>query len=259
MEIITCCGNHDNLPNVKTWFQTSTKIVNTAILVYDGIQCRPEDEKFCQWFEIAKSGPVASMQAGYEQLYHDTEIVGFIHDDLIIHERGWDERVLAEFADPSVHVVGFGGATGLGTDDIYKTPYELRQLIRVNYCSNVRDAENHGFRYTGSMDAAVLDGFSLFVRKSLLDAVGGWPTEHLVFHMYDAWLACVAARMGVRTRMVGVDCHHLGGRTSTKAGYNDWLKEKYGKTDVDIHREAHEWIYKEFRDVLPIRVTQRVR
>src|SRR5262245_36136489 len=105
----------------------------------------------------------------YNWLYENTkaEILAYIHDDVVCHEERWDERVLEEFEDPSVGVVGFGGALWHGTDELYKRPYELTQLRRIDYLSNVDDAETHGERFDGARDVAVLDGFALIVRRKL--------------------------------------------------------------------------------------------
>ena len=54
-------------------------------------------------------GVLASMQEGYEKA--GQPIIAFIHDDVEVNEEDWDTRVEAEFADPSVGVVGFGGGT----------------------------------------------------------------------------------------------------------------------------------------------------
>ncbi len=268
MDLIVCTSDFVNVEtNVVTW-RTTASTERFVVIVGDGVDSRP-DVPICDSIPLHPSlrtaitfpgksrlGPVGAMQAGYRISDADADILAFIHDDVIIHEQDWDVRVLREFEDPTVGVVGFGGATGLGTPGIYQIPYRLQQLARIAYASNVDDAEAHGRRFDGVRDVAVLDGFSLIVRRELLDKAGGWPTDKLIFHMYDAWLCLTAARLGYRIRLVGVKCKHLGGRTSTQAPYNEWLLEKHGKTDNDVHREAHEWIYEEFRDVLPLRATE---
>jgi len=197
-------------------------------------------------------GPVKTYQHAVET--YDGELLGFIHDDVIIRERGWDEKVVKLFDNPRVGVVGFGGAVGHGTTDIYKRPYQKTQLQRIGYCSNVDDAEVHGAKFTGEKEVAVLDGFALFTRRELLDKAGGWPTDRLVFHCYDYWLCCVCHRLGYQVWMTGVQCYHMGGQTSTKQPYNTWLRDTLGKTDDDVHSESHVFIYNEFSDVLPWRV-----
>lgn len=238
-----------------------TVCCDDMIVIADGMQgwgsWRLRDDEPCtKQFSIKgtgeKVGPVGCLQVAYES--SNADILALIHDDVVIHEPGWDARVLREFSDPTIGVVGFGGATGLADDDIYRTPYRLQQLARHGYASNVDDAEVHGERFAGEKDVAVLDGFCLIVRRELLDKMGGWPTQHLKFHMYDAALACYAKRFGYRTRLVGVRCHHHGGQTSCRTEYHEWLKREFNTTDAEVHRVAHEWIASEFRDVLPIRV-----
>ncbi len=196
-------------------------------------------------------GVLASMQEGYEKAGQD--IIALLHDDVDITEENWDTRVEAEFADPSVGVVGFGGALHHGDPDIYKVPYYLQQLGRSYYRSNTTDAESHGERFTGSCDVATLDGFALIVRKELLDKAGGFPVDRMTFHSYDYWVCCMAHRLGYRVRVVGVKCHHSGGKTSTTPAYQEWIKKTHGKTDVQVHEESHRYIYDEFFDVLPWR------
>jgi hypothetical protein len=53
--------------------------------------------------------------------------------------------------------------------------------------------------------------------------------------------------------MAGVSCTHHGGGTSTKPSYAQakWLQG--GSLESD-HQKPHEWLYREFSDVLPIEV-----
>lgn len=192
--------------------------------------------------------------ASYEAMYRETEcpLLMYAHDDLECLEGSWDLRVLEEFQDPTVGLVGFGGAKRHGTPDLYKRPYKLTNLARFDYYSNQKDAETHGTRFDGAMDVAVLDGFCLIVRREVLDKAGGWPVDSPIkFHSYDYWACCMARRHGFRIRMVGVACHHLGGRTSTRPEYEEWLMREFGKTDQQVHEESHRYIWDEFRDVLP--------
>ena len=181
-------------------------------------------------------------------LYKDTartkeEFIAFIHDDVIITERDWDLRVLAEFNDPKVGLVGFGGATAHGTDDLYTTPYRLQNLARMGFASNLVDAEAHGERFQGSREVVVLDGFFMAARREMLDKFF-WPVDKIFFHCYDYFFCCMARRLGYKIRMVGVACQHLGGATSVGMGV-----ERQGD-----HERSHRYIWEEFRDVLPARV-----
>ena len=192
------------------------------------------------------SGRQGMMEA-YQRAYKDSvdfDVLGYIHDDVLIGEENWHERVLKEFEDENVGVVGFGGAVVHGSANIYKVPYNLQQLGRSGYLSNVDDAEVHGQRFNGACDVAVLDGFALFIRRELLDKTEGWPLgTPLGYSLYDYWLCCMAHRHGYRIRLAGVRCHHLGGMTS--------VGMKVIETDGMAHVVAHRYVYDTFRDVLP--------
>lgn len=206
--------------------------------------------------------PMAKLRAGYESARTDSkcEFLGYVHSDVDILEDKWLDRTLREFDDQRVGVVGWGGAVQLGHEDIYKVPYRLEQLARFGYRSNVVDAEAHGVREPNSCDVATLDGFALFMRREVLDQLGGWPkVGDLPFHNYDNWLCAKAHELGWRVRMVGVFCQHHGGGTSVKVeegeeSWSEWAKRVLGKTDEEIHRDSHVWLYEELRGVLPIKV-----
>lgn len=186
----------------------------------------------------------------YEKMYRESteDVLVYAHDDVVMREEGWDERVLREFDDPTIGLVGFGGALEHGHRDLYKVPYKLQHLGRSSYLSNVDDAEVHGERFTGARDCAVLDGFVLAIRRDLLVRAGGWraicgPVD---FFGYDYSASAMAHRLGYRVRVVGVRCHHLGGQTSVKVKDNPI-------TGQQAYDDSHAWFYNEFRDVMPFR------
>lgn len=196
-------------------------------------------------------GLVPAMQRMYEELCG--EIICYVHDDVSVYDDQWHERVEREFDDPEVTVVGFGGATGIGVDDIYKTRYEITQLQRIGYASNQRDWAVHGTHETGAKDVAVVDGFFMAVRMSFLKEIGGWKWFPHRFHCYDTALCLMAHRKGYKVRMVGVDCTHHGASYSASPEYKKWCLEN-GTTMEREHEEPHRWMYEFFRDELPLRV-----
>jgi cellulose synthase/poly-beta-1,6-N-acetylglucosamine synthase-like glycosyltransferase len=195
-----------------------------------------------------KAGMLPAYQYGYK-LAEDFDVLAYLHDDTIINDPKWYNRVLKEFEDPKVGLVGFGGALGHGTSGLYKIPYAYQQLARTCFMSNMVDAENHGVRFEGSHDVAVLDGFALIVRREVLEKAGGWPLNTPIGYVcYDYWLSCMTRRLGYRIRLVGIPCQHLGGQTFVKLGMG--RDEKHWKQYIDSHR----YIYDEFKDVLPYEV-----
>lgn len=184
-----------------------------------------------------------------------SDIIMYAHDDLIIHDPDWLERVLAPFENENTLAVGLGGADRLGLNCLYKVPYDIRNMARGGYNSNQDDAEVHGGRVSGSRRVAVLDAFFMAVRRHPLLAFGGWPVKHLTHHCLDLWLACEGANNGWDTYMVGVSCLHKGGGTSIKTDYSEakWLQG--GTVDLD-HQMPHRWLYEMYRLALPIEVQQ---
>lgn len=192
-------------------------------------------------------------QAMWETSKPEHEYLAYIHDDVTIHEQSWQTRVETEFADPRVAIVGLGGANGLGVDDIYKTPYQLQQLQRIDYYSNQSDWEIHGKHETGSRQVATVDGFCMVIRTAFLNEIGGWTWMKTNFHNYDNAMCLMAARRGWKVRIVGVECTHHGGGTSTSAEYMEWCRKNFTTPERE-HEAPHEWLYSEFRDMLPLRI-----
>lgn len=181
---------------------------------------------------------------GFDAIYRGTTepIIAMIHDDVMIYEQGWDQRVLGQFDDPSVGLVGFGGALGHGSWNLYQVPYVLANLARQQFMSNMRSADKHGKRFAGEHDVSVLDGFALFVRRSVLDKWGGWPLDKKVgYWMYSENLCCEVRRQGLRIRLVGVDCEHLGGKSG-------------GSPLPYSYEDEHAYFYERNRDMMPARV-----
>lgn len=194
--------------------------------------------------EDGSDGPLMAWQRGLERA-KGYDVVAVLHDDLIIHDKDWVDRVLHEFEDPQVGLAGFGGSKVWGVREIYRTKYEINQLSRGLYLSNMTDAETHGVRYDGPpIGVAVLDGFALIMRREFMDKAGGWPVGKIEFHGYDFFWCGMAHRLGYKIRLVPISCTHIGGQTSVVQKMDDGTN----------HAKGHEWIANEFRDVLPVSV-----
>lgn len=191
------------------------------------------------------------------QIYNDyaqssrLDILVLAHSDLTILEENWKERVLQEFQDPQVVLVGLGGALGLGSPDLYKVPYKIQDLARRGYVSNQTDWQTHGGLETQARDVAVVEAFFMGLRREWFQAQGGFPLEHLTHHCLDLYLACLAKRDGKKVRMVGVECTHWGGGMSVTPAYKNarWL---LGGSRESDHQIPHRWLYDEFADCLPL-------
>lgn len=232
------------------------------------------EDNCASWGDVPKIAVIGirpltkAYQKGYEEalrMYPDCDILGFVHDDVTVYDPAWRERVLTEFDDPGVGLVGFGGSTGHGVPWIYQSPYAWEQVGRTGtFMSNMINAELHGSRIMGSREASVLDGFAMFVRRSVLDnadwnegsrgysvalgtevavPTGGWPQDTpIAYWAYDYWLSCETRRQGMRVRVVGVYCEH-----TCPPEYRSYV------VDEDC-QAAHKWLYENYRDTFPAEV-----
>lgn len=248
MCIVTAHAGSTSLAKaVNSWRGTSLFVGNPDIPDVSGLFEDPET-----YIVNGSNGMLPAYQRGFKHAVRSgADVIAFLHDDTIINDPNWTERVLKEFENPKVGLVGFGGATGHGQPGLYRDPYDYKQLARSNFLSNMVDAENHGKRFTGSCDVAVLDGFALIVRRDVLEKSGGWPLETPIgYACYDYWLSCMTRRLGYMIRVVGVPCQHLGGQTFVKLGIGK--DPKHWQQYIDSHR----YIYEEFPDALPYEVPQ---
>lgn len=202
-------------------------------------------------------GPVQAFLVGIEEAAAaGAEVVACLHDDLEILVRGWDEEIEELFVrNRHALLCGFGGAKGLGALDIYKTPYRLEQLARVDFISNMKDAEAHGRRSQLPQEVACLDGFSLIGRaKFMLKAFQKFDKLGVIHHGFDSWLGAEAWRVGGTCWYLPVACHHAGGATAVgDPRFAQWAAE-HADGESAIRNHSHRMMYADLRGVLPLRI-----
>lgn len=180
---------------------------------------------------------------------YDANYIFYTHNDVMIYEKGWETKIKRIIeAENSNHpnkigVAGFYGAKGIGTPDIYRSPYQMQQMIRVENVSNCNRMDAvHGYRNIRigeTEDVAVMDGFSLIVNVELLDRIGGFDRTYPPHHMYDNDICLESLDKGYRNIVMAMDAQHLGGRTDVG---EDWTKNM-GMTKQEVHTAAHPVFY----------------
>ncbi len=254
MNLAVCCpstGLHEEA--VQSWVNRAHRPWVGAEPRFDH-QCREEEKpnvRTVEWdsFSITVDDTIEGIGAGYlhkvEKFYREStaDVLAYLHSDLFIHSHGWDEMVLREFETcevcgrpefehaalyPNIEaricdnftnrvaIVSFCGARRHGHPDIYKAPYDYRQLARFEFISNLVDAEKHGQRVLKPQDVAVVDSFSLIVRRSFLDLIRGWPINHEC-HIYDdLWEPCRCC--GYHCRVCNQRWYRAGIKPGTEIG-----------------------------------------
>lgn len=216
-------------------------------------ELRPGDEIILRKLD----GVIPAFLAGVESARQDeeAEILACFHDDLEILEEGWDERIKKLFASrPNALLAGFGGGTGLGSVDIYDTPYSPFQLARQDFVSNMRGGEAHGRIGKEEERVACLDGFSQVGRKQFVYECYASANElGIVHHAYDSLFGGWCRKAGGEAWMIPVECNHAGGVTAVANEDYQRFAAGYGG-DGKIWEESHRIMYEEMRGILPFSV-----
>lgn len=163
------------------------------------------------------------------------------HNDVTMYEKGWDTKLIQILEDANktqeVGVAGFFGAKGMGSNDLYKTPYHFTQLGRYHcVCGCERVPKGHGHRpIRGNKlweKVAVLDGLCLIFSRKFLDDNNGFDQNLPIFHNYDHHPCLQAINLGYQVIVMNLDFDHVSGMTNN---LEKW-EEGTGKTQLEIHR-----------------------
>lgn len=189
-------------------------------------------------------GVMPAQNQAWQVLKDITDYIMYIHTDTLIHEKGWDDKLIRTLESlPNCGVAGFYGAKGIGTHALYRSPYHISQLIRVENVSNCNrmDASIHGFRpIRGEVEkVAVMDGFSLIVKTELLNKLGGFDRSTGPHHCYDNMICLDSLNQGYDNYVISMDAEHLGGRTDVG---EDWNKP-FNREKHQIHADSHIPLY----------------
>ncbi|HXH82425.1 MAG TPA: glycosyltransferase, partial [Candidatus Tectomicrobia bacterium] len=131
----------------------------------------------------------------------------FLHNDTLARDAGW----LARLRD----AVGDGRDVGLAG------LYGARRVRRDGrYAGRTIVSTLEGDRPPAApvVEVAAVDGVCLFLRRDLLEAVGGFDEGYGFFHGYDRDLSFAVRARGRRCVIVRAPFVHLGGGTRTQPG-----------------------------------------
>lgn len=185
----------------------------------------------------------------YNQIYQacKSDWIGYFHSDIIIHEPGWDERIINKVNELEklgipIGIVGFMGSRG--ADEIG---------ARIGFASNLRGvAELHGKRMEDWMPAVMLDGAALIIRKELLSKLGGFDSALKVHHLYDYMISMDSISAGFNNIVVGIDFTHTGGITACRGDAQTYFK-KAVNDDFELLKH-YEKLKEKNKDITPEQV-----
>lgn len=177
---------------------------------------------------------------GMQQIYNKAsgDIIAIIHNDVLIYEQGWNNRVMDLFdKDPKLGMVAFFGSGGCMVNG-------GRLQVRDDGgsgagMSNLLEAELHGLRIDKPHAIAIPDGLAMIFRKEMLDKGKGFDLRYKYHHLYDRDIGLESLRRGYRNMVIDVPCHHWSGITCNRASYQNWINKQL-KVDSGGDKLAHD-------------------
>lgn len=206
----------------------------------------------------------------WEALKHSTgNIIAVLHSDLLISEKGWDERVLERFANnDSLGLVGFigsneidaAGGRGLGTTSNFQgDAWASKDETGKEYSWQGSHARVHGKVDAGYSRAAVVDGCAMVFRRSVLEALSE-REDFPPHHFYDRLLSCEVREKYYEVGVLGIACDHISGQTVNQEPTYSVMAEKWATQhglkmephhnwDTVLYRTAESMWLGEYRDI----------
>lgn len=213
-------------------------------------------------------GVLPTFKLGLEKAHGD--IIAFIHNDVLIHGKDWDRRIIEAFeADPKLGLAGFFAARGTGTNG--GREYPMSHMVGKEWgacaCHAGQTWAHHGSLLEGVTPAGGLDGLSLIFRREALkqlaketDMFKDWRAPH---HFYDRIMVCKLVDLGWHIAGIGIEHDHWSGATANSSqDYADLAKawcDREGVAFADnwdrsVYLEAERQFFKEYGHRLPLRV-----
>jgi predicted SAM-dependent methyltransferase len=271
--IVPICNGHTMGRAALEFLQTAITEPNTEIIALDNGSESHFTVDECRCTRVVRLEenvglyPIFAMAPSF--CSPQCDLIGVLHSDLLVYERGFDARLRAAFASrPSLGLVGFvgsneidqAGGRGLGT----ALNFEGRSIDFDGQNWTGTPAARHGRQLCGLERAAVVDGCAMVFRRAVLESVPprpGFPPHHF----YDRLLSCQVIESGWDVGVLGIACDHISAQTANpRSGYfelaKQWCLAHRGITessnwDLELYRAAEEmWLgeYRETKRMVPM-------
>jgi len=228
-----------------------------------------EFDKYKEYVKLVIPDCSFSLPTVYNRAWNitKTNFVAFLHNDILVLENGWDEKI-ERYTKDHIGIIGFAGSTGLGTADIYKAPFRNDQLVRVGFHWNFNSPDLrkfvnklgppycneswlrvHGVCLTREwLQVASVDGLAIIANRKLLVS-GGFDEEYL-FHGFDDDMCMKSLDIGLANIIINIGYFHGG--CGGNSGHIEMLKV-HNKEESQLHDDACLRLYNKWRHLLPIR------
>lgn len=196
------------------------------------------------------------LQQLYEK-YPDADFIGLMHNDMLILENGWDQRIRKTFAEnPKIGLIGLFGARTInedGTENDYVTNFLNAESNKTGMRNQITDKLE---------EVLTLDSLFMLFRKEVIPALK--IDKHIpLCHLYDKVWSLRTREAGWQVAVLGVLFSHKSDTTSKSLPYYEsasaWFKNEHGIAisealgiDYFIWVEARARYLMEFRELKKI-------
>lgn len=238
---------------------------NTKVVIIDNGSDKPYESDDPDVHVIRNEENIGFYQP-LKQLYDtypDEEIIGIMHNDLMLYEPGFDLRMLTEFGhDPQLGLIGLCGSREVderGGRGAYTVCNFMGREVQVGEQVWKGQDPSAGRRIEGIEPAIVLDSlFMLFRREVIPHLVRDdekWEDITLA-HFYDRIWPIRTIEAGYHVVTMGSDNDHIGGMTTTgnERYRNDCIKFledrgiPYDNPETEMYLLAERRYLGEYRD-----------
>lgn len=186
-------------------------------------------------------GPIRAINQGIKAAKYD--YVCAIHNDVIILERGWLEKIISAMEkDPRIGIAGIAGR-----EEIYKTGCVNEETLK----HNLQNEDLNAPMEEDVAEVAVVDGLCFVMSPALLEKIGSLDETYGYMHCYDLDLSLQSIQAGFKNVVVKVAAMHIGngGMTRKLREYKELVKDDYGLLKRNCKILSRKW-----RAMLPIKV-----
>lgn len=235
---------------------------DVEVIIVDNDSLTPYDINDYAWDNVRiisnhkNPGVYLSYVQGMSQAKNN--LVLWMHNDVLIHEYGWDLRIQTEFnKDPKLGIAGFFGGRLVGADGGRGHPEG--NLLGKEWGQNI---SVHGHLLTGTHPAVVFDSLAMIIRRDVFNTINvPYVAPH---HWFDRIMTLWFIDHGYHALTIGIAFDHYGGGTSVGNSNRHsefvqrWCEEK-GLTldqnwDYTLYKYGYNFFQKQWSGRFPVSV-----
>lgn len=273
LSIVIPIINNFKMTDTVVEYLKKNSVTNPEILIIDNNSDEEyENKDVSQVLRNPKNiGVYPAFKQGLE--YSGGDIICFMHNDVFIHELGWDKRVLEAFdKNRMLGMISFVGSSQIdyfgGRGNGTMSNFQGKTIDIAGEKITTSPAESHGIRITDLRPAVVVDGCVMIIRRSALEEIG-FRENFAIHHFYDKLISVQLIEKRWNVAVLGIEMDHVSGRTvdheiKYHLAAKDWSVNHRitpggigTNWDTVIYKEAERQFLKEYRDekyIVPISI-----